>query len=99
MEKTNEWKIIGHNYQIADTGDYDGCYELTNGKISFYTKDGDENEIQPIIDALNNSGCDFYLDDSSEFELHVLKEENKILHDFLDNPEKYEEFKKSLIDD
>ena len=32
-DNTIEWKLIGHSYQIADTGDYDGHYEITDGKI------------------------------------------------------------------
>lgn len=93
MEKTNEWKIVAHSHQIADTGDYDGCYELTNGKVSIYTQNEIDDELQPVIDALNDSGCDFYLDDSVEFELHILKEENKLLHEILDDPEKYKEWR------
>ena len=91
MEKSKDWKIVAHSHQIADTGDYNGCYELTNGKISIYTQD--DEDFKPVIDALNESGCDFYLDDSAEFELHILKEENKLLHDILDDPEKYKEWR------
>lgn len=94
MKKTNEWKIVIHNSQIADTGDYDGCYELTNGKVSIYTQDAEDDNLQSIVDTLNNSSCDFYLDESAEFELHVLKEENRLLHEILDDPKKYEEFRK-----
>lgn len=93
MEKTNEWKIVTHSGQIADTGDYDGCYELTNGKVSIYTQEAEDDSLQPIVDALNSSDCDFYLDDSAEFELHILREENKLLHEILDDPEKYKEWR------
>ncbi len=31
------WELKGHSHQIADTGDYDGHYEITNGKISLLT--------------------------------------------------------------
>lgn len=65
MEQTpiEKWELIGHSYQIADTGDYDGCYEIKKGKISLFTKDDDEELLQPIVDVLNNSGCKFYQDD------------------------------------
>lgn len=70
-----DWKLIGHSYQIADTGDYDGHYEITNGKISLFTGDDDEESLQPIVDSLNNSGCNFYQDDWFEYENNMLKEE------------------------
>lgn len=78
-QKSTTWKLIGHSYQIGDTGDYDGHYEITNGKISIYTKEIDEEAVQPIIDALNNSGCIFYMDDWAEYENQLLKEEIKQL--------------------
>tara|TARA_R100000781_G_C4081320_1_gene127845 strand:+ start:1097 stop:1537 length:441 start_codon:yes stop_codon:yes gene_type:complete len=77
METTKEkkWKLIGHSHQIADTGDYDGHYELTNGKISLLTKEDDDEAIQPIADALNDSGIKFYQDDFFEFENRIIKQE------------------------
>lgn len=72
-KEMNEWQLIGHSYQIADTGDYDGCYEITDGSVSIYSKDDDDEALQPIVDALNESGCKFYLDDSDAFENHLLK--------------------------
>ena len=74
-----KWKLISHSHQIADTGDYDGCYEITDGKVSLYTNDDDDEAIQPIINALNDSGCKFYLDDATEFELHLEKQRVKEL--------------------
>jgi hypothetical protein len=71
-----EWELIGHSHQIADTGDYDGHYEITNGKISLLTKDDDNEALQPIVDALNESGCKFYQDDWHEFENNLLRKEN-----------------------
>lgn len=80
MDKLNEpFKLIGHSYQIADTGDYDGCFEITNGKFSIFTKDDEEEDLEPVVKALNDCGCDFYLDDSCQFENSLLKEENEIL--------------------
>jgi hypothetical protein len=69
------WELKGNFHQIADTGDYDGYYEITNGKISLLTKDDDDEALQPIVDALNNSGCRFIQDDWIEFENKMLKKE------------------------
>jgi hypothetical protein len=69
------WELKGYSHQIADTGDYDGHYEITNGIITLITKDDDDEALQPIVDALNNSGCKFYQDDWFEFENIMLKEE------------------------
>ncbi len=58
-----EWKLIGHSHQIADTGDYDGHYEITDGNISILTKDDDDETLQEIVDVLNKSNCEFFQDD------------------------------------
>jgi hypothetical protein len=79
------FKLVGHSSQIADTGDYDGYYEITNGKISLLTKDDDDEVLQPIVDALNNSGCKFYQDDWFEFENLMLKDEIKKLKFMIEN--------------
>jgi len=79
------WKLIGQSHQVADTGDYDGYYEITNGDISIYTKDDDNESLQPIVDALNNSGCIFYKDDFFEYENRRLKEEIEDLKFMIDN--------------
>jgi len=71
-----DWKLVGHSHQIADTGDYDGYYEITNGKVSFLTNSDDEEALFPIVKALNDSGCNFYLDDAKEIELYLLKKEH-----------------------
>lgn len=82
----NEWKIRQHTYQIADTGDYDGSVEITNGKISLFCDcDVENEELNPIIDALNNSEIEFEIDDSPSMELHYenerLREELKRFED------------------
>jgi len=82
--KTN-WKLVGHSHQIADTGDYDGYYEITNGSVSIYTLDDDDDALELVVKALNESGCKFYLDDSTEFDLHILREENKRLQFMINN--------------
>lgn len=84
VSEQGEWRLEGHSYQIADTGDYDGHYEITNGKISLLTKDDDEEALKPIINALNNSDCKFYQDDFLEFENSMLKNE---IHDLKQSPQ------------
>lgn len=85
MEKS-EWKLVAHSYQIADTGDYDGHYEITNGKISIFTKDDDDGALMSIVNALNDSGCEFYVDDLS-YEVDCLKSQIK---DMMNEIHKYQ---------
>lgn len=78
----NQWKIKKHSYQIADTGCYDGSIEITNGNISLFCDcDIEDEELKPIIDALNNSEIEFEVDNSPTTELFYenerLKEEIK----------------------
>ena len=86
-DTTKSFELVGHSHQIADTGDYDGCYEITNGVISLFTKDDDElgqihdEGLQKVVDALNNTGAEFFLDDDKEFELHLAKQEITELKD------------------
>jgi hypothetical protein len=70
-----DWKLVGESYQIADTGDYDGHYEITNGKITICTNHDDEEALQPIVDALNRAGCSFYTKHPSEVEAYILRYE------------------------
>jgi hypothetical protein len=79
----NNWELKSHSYQIADTGDYDGHYEITNGKITFFTKDEDEESLQKVVNALNESGCKFEIDDSAKWELEAVRKENSRLWDLL----------------
>jgi hypothetical protein len=76
-----EWRLIGHSYQIADTGDYDGNWEITNGEVSIFTKyDCEEEELQPVVDALNECAAKFYIDDSYKTMYELEKEENRRLY-------------------
>jgi hypothetical protein len=57
MEQDNKWRLITHSYQIADTGDYDGYCEITNGDISLVTKSEIYDEcyhIDELLDILNS---------------------------------------------
>lgn len=75
------WKLAGHSYQIADTGDYDGCYEITDGKISIFTNDDDDDALQQVVDALNASDCDFYQNDLLEMENRMLRDDVAFLRE------------------
>ena len=92
-----EWKLIGHNHQIADTGDYDGYYEITNGKISLRINDDDDEALQHIVDALNDSGCKFYQDDWLEFENKMLKEEISRLKFMIDSGLGWKDMENDLL--
>lgn len=79
-EEAATWKWIGHSHQIADTGDYDGCYEITNGNLSFFTKDEDiDEQLTSLCDSLNSLDINFFIDDSDKFVLKAVDDENKRL--------------------
>jgi hypothetical protein len=81
MKQKDNWKLIGHSHQIADTGDYSGHWEITNGEISIITQNDEEEEVlKPIVDALNNSGCNFYIEKDLQYEVDILKKDNARLH-------------------
>ena len=76
------WTTKSHSHQIADAGDYDGCYEITNGKLSLFTKDdGDDVEeaLSGICKAINDTEINFYVDNSDKFVLFATEQENKRL--------------------
>ncbi len=97
MNTKNDWTLISHSHQIADTGDYEGCYEITNGKISIFTQDDDDESLEAIVTALNDSGCDFYFDDSAEYEAHLLREENRKLHFMVENGLGWDDMKNDIL--
>lgn len=66
-----KFEVKSHSYQIADTGDYDGYWEITNGTDRIITKeDGDEIEayLQSIADRLNElqAGIGFGIETGAE---------------------------------
>ena len=99
-KEKQKYVLKGHNYQIADTGDYDGCWEITNGKVSIFTKDDNDEGLEDVVVALNNADCDFYLDDSKDFELHIANEELKLLkgRESLIEQARAEELKKHAVE-
>ena len=66
--------LVPHTHQIADTGDYDGCYEITNGDVSLFTNDDDDVVLERIVEALNDSDCRFFLDEADKIDNFLLKE-------------------------
>lgn len=59
----NKWEFKAYSHAIADTGDYDGHYEITNGNITLITKDDyeeTERQLKTAVAALNRWGINFY---------------------------------------
>lgn len=52
------WRIVEHFGQIADTGDYDGRYEITNGKLRIFTKGDDDSGLEQLVNVLNEHQLD-----------------------------------------
>lgn len=95
MSEKATWELIGHSFQIGDTGDYDGHYELTNGKVSIISEDDEEDQLQEIVDALNKSGCKFRSDYKLENEVDYLKSQLKW---FEDQANKYHSLRLAVLE-
>lgn len=94
------FELKAHSFQIADTGDYDGFYEITNGDVSICTKDegGDENEaLEAIVKALNDSGCKFEYTHDYKFEIHMLREEIKQLNHMVENKLSWKDLENNFL--
>ena len=93
----NKWEYKENFHKIPMSEDYDGHYEVTNGKISLCTIDDPEdltdslNTLQRVANALNDSGCKFYCNTTTEHALHI---ENMALKAKI---ERYEAALKELI--
>ena len=75
----NKWEFKAHNYQIADTGDYDGYYEITNGDITLITKDDfdeTERQLKLAVVILNRWGIKFrdLKSEQLEIDIHCMKD-------------------------
>lgn len=71
-----EWQYKENFHQICMSSDYDGHYEITNGDISLCTTDdpddnNNENSLERVAKALNESGCKFYVNTTTEHALHI----------------------------
>ena len=81
MDK-NKWEFKSHSHQIADTGDYDGYYEISNGDITLVTRDDFEDaerQLKTAVAALNRWGIKFYdqkVEDLS-IDIYCLKDAQK----------------------
>jgi hypothetical protein len=83
-----KWEVKSHNYQIAATGDYDGYWEITNGRDSLITKDDYEDidkDLQELVDLLNNTYPNFTVDRGNEAALDA---ENKFLRQEMEDMKK-----------
>lgn len=74
---TPPWEYKENFHKIPMSDDYDGHYEVTNGDISLCTGDDPEditeteNTLQRVAKALNESGCKFYCNTTTEHKLHI----------------------------
>lgn len=74
-----KWEYKNHSYAIGDTGDYDGYWEVTNGRDSLVTKedyDEIEKDLQAVVDLLNITYANFAFNRDVEA---ALEAENKWL--------------------
>lgn len=81
----NNWTLTSQSYQIADTGDYDGHYEISNGLITLGTTSDDEDSLNSLIYFLNALEIQIYSTPNYEIELLIEKEENKRLNLMIQN--------------
>lgn len=53
--KNKKWTYKEHTYALADTGDYDGCVQFTNGKDILQTcgDELDEEQLQQFCELLD----------------------------------------------
>jgi hypothetical protein len=100
--ESKEWEYKEHFHAIGMTGDYSGHYEVSNGHISLCTNDDPEditeteNTLQKVARVLNESGCKFYCDTTTEHKLHVENMELRYKADEL--KERYENMAKEHSD-
>ncbi len=90
--ENKQWKLRYNSYPIADTGDYDGHFELTNGDISIVTKDDisdthdrEQNWCSPVVDALNELDAKWenWAYGELQYELHLEKEKLERMKKFM----------------
>lgn len=83
----NNWEVKSHSYQIADTGDYDGYWEVVNGKgQSFVTRedyDDIEKDLQKIADTLNGFEGNLSFETALELNLHTENSYYKMALDYI----------------
>lgn len=78
LSEDNKWRIEIHSHQIADTGDYDGFLELTNGHTSLHIHDDYYiEEFEGLLEQLNN--LELKVSNPLEGQLHYEMEHNKLL--------------------
>lgn len=94
------------NFHGTGCGDYDGCYEVTDGHIFLCTNDDPEditdteNSLQQIARLLNESGCKFYSNNVLELEHYIERQKQQYeIEDLRAKCEKYEDLlnKSSLM--
>jgi hypothetical protein len=92
----NKWEYR-ENFHSTGCGDYDGQYEITDGKIFICTADDpediteNENALQQIARLFNESGCKFYSNNALELKQHIeIQELGYKINDLQAKCERYE---------
>jgi hypothetical protein len=104
--ENKKWELKPHYHQIADTGDYDGHWELTNGDISLITRDDlddfheDDSYIKVIIEAFNQLGAKWENSDkdTAEYELHLEKQSANSMREYLEKEGLWSHYMSSVLD-
>jgi hypothetical protein len=93
------------NFHSTGCGDYDGCYEVTDGNIFLCTNDDPEdvteteNSLQQIARLMNESGCKFYSNNVLELNQHIEIQKQKYeIEDLQAKCDRYEKALKMVSD-
>jgi uncharacterized protein YyaL (SSP411 family) len=95
----NKWEYR-ENFHSTGCGDYDGCYEVTDGHVFLCTKDDPEditeteNALQQIARLMNESGCKFYSNNVLELNQHIEIQKQK--YEIEDLQAKCDRYEKAL---
>lgn len=97
-----EYKEVFSKGYMED--EYSGHYEVTNGDIELCTIDDpedvteNENTLQRVAKALNDSGCEFYCNTTAEHALHIENMQWQSKYDELkERAEKMEDALKEIL--
>lgn len=89
MKKKTEWKLEIQSHQIADTGDYDGHYEMHIGDYILHSNDEVEDEeweeMGKIMQRLSEIGMHWWdpYEGVDKYMIKYLNEQIKSLQEYL----------------
>jgi hypothetical protein len=99
LPQENKWTVESRSWPTGGD-DYDGCWELTNGKIGICTKDDDDivdEGLKEAAEALNKTKATFYQMEG-ERELNLLTENAELYNKIGVLKEQSLEREKVLVD-